>query len=281
MIGLAKASGIHQTNTNINFRDLSRPTFSPEHGVLIVLFGSFIIGASLAQAWNYCTTIALTAAFFALQVEHPLVVQIKRRSSIKPRFILWTGIYGTISLTIGFWLWMRFPDLIWVYGLILLVLIVDVIAVVKQKHKSIGNELAVFAAICLSSPLAYIATGGSLSEEKIFQVGAVWILNTLFFSSAIFTIKLRRKKTSSLSLGVVYHLLASLIVTVFYILGWLNLVTALAFSIAVIEFITVICFREWYCQARFMHVAMLETRFALIYIAVAAISLLPARLPVG
>lgn len=48
-----------------------RPTFSPEHGVLLVLFGSFITGAALSQQWTYMTTLALICAFFALQAEHP------------------------------------------------------------------------------------------------------------------------------------------------------------------------------------------------------------------
>ena len=61
-----------------------RPTFSPEQGVLLVLGGSFITGATLAQEWTNSTTLALSCAFFALQAEHPLVVQIKQRSSWKP-----------------------------------------------------------------------------------------------------------------------------------------------------------------------------------------------------
>ena len=58
---------------------LFRPTFSPEHGVLLVLFGSFVTGAALAQQWTYTTTVALVCALFALQIEHPFVVQIKLR----------------------------------------------------------------------------------------------------------------------------------------------------------------------------------------------------------
>ncbi|MBE9215415.1 hypothetical protein IQ247_22580 [Plectonema cf. radiosum LEGE 06105] len=107
----------------------------------------------------------------------------------------------------------------------------------------------------------------------------MWILNTLFFGSAIFTIKLRRKKTSSLKPGIIYHSIASAIAIGFFALGWLKLVTALAFAIVLIKFAVVIVFRKWYTQAKFHSVALLETRFALFYIAVAAISVLPAHLP--
>ncbi|AFY57263.1 hypothetical protein Riv7116_4852 [Rivularia sp. PCC 7116] len=272
---LVTASNGYEQITKIDFRSWIKPTFTPEHGVLIVWFGSFLMGAALAQTWNYCTNLALLCSFFALQAEHPLVVQIKRRSIWKPRYIIWAGIYGAIALLIGIWLWIQSPVLIWVYGVVAFVLAFDVMAVIKRKHKSILNELVIFAAICLSTPLAYGATTGSLSIEAI----SIWIFNTLFFGSAIFTIKLRRKKTSSLKPGVVYHLIASVIVVGLFFLGWLKLVTALAFAVVLIKFAVVIGFHNWYIKAKFHSVALLETRFAIFYIAIAAISVLPAHLP--
>ncbi|MDY6901722.1 MAG: YwiC-like family protein [Cyanobacteriota bacterium] len=252
-----------------------KPTFSPEHGVLIVWFGSFLTGAALAQTWNYCTSLALLCTFFALQAEHPLVVQVKQRSNWKPRYAIWAGIYGMMAVWIAGWLWIQSPVLVWIYAMVAFALIFDVIAVIKRKHKSILNELVIFAAICLSSPLAYGATTGSICVEAM----AIWILNTLFFGSAIFTIKLRRKKTSSLKPGFVYHLIASVIVAGLFALGWLKLVTGLAFAVVLIKFAVVVSFRNWYQKAKFHSVALLETRFALIYIAIAAISVLPAHLP--
>ena len=242
---------------------------------MIVWFGSFLTGAALAQSWNYYTSFALLCSFFALQTEHPLIVQVKQRSTWKPRYAIWTGIYGTMAVWIAGWLWIQSPVLVWIYAIVAFALIFDVIAVIKRKHKSILNELVIFAAICLASPLAYGATTGSLSLEAM----AIWVLNTLFFGSAIFTIKLRRKKTSSLKPGVAYHLIASVIVIGFFVLGWLKLVTALAFTVVLIKFAVVISFRNWYQKAKFHSVALLETRFALTYIAITAISVLPAHLP--
>ena len=272
---LATISNAEQLLTKANFRNWVKPTFSPEHGVLIVWLGSFLTGAALAQTWNYCTNLALLCSFFALQAEHPLVVQVKQRSKWKPRYAIWAGIYGIIAVWIAGWLWIQSPILVWIYAIVTFALIFDVIAVIKRKHKSILNELVIFAAICLSTPLAYAATTGSLSIEVI----AIWILNTLFFSSAIFTIKLRRKKTSSLVPGTVYHLIASAFVTGFFVLGWLKLFTALTFVVVLIKFAVVISFRNWYTKAKFHSVALLETRFAIFYIAACAISVLPAHLP--
>ena len=275
MNDLATVSNTEQLLTKANFRNWVKPTFSPEHGVLIVWFGSFLTGAALAQTWNYCTNLALLCSFFALQAEHPLVVQVKQRSKWKPRYAIWAGIYGIIAVWIAGWLWIQSPILIWIYAIVAFALIFDVIAVIKRKHKSILNELVIFAAICLSTPLAYAATTGNLSVEAI----TIWMLNTLFFGSAIFTIKLRRKKTSSFKPGILYHLIASLIVTGFFILGWLKLFTALAFAVVLIKFAVVVCFRNWYQKAKFHSVALLETRFALVYVAIASISVLPAYLP--
>ena len=251
-----------------------RPTFSPEHGVLLVLFGSFLTGAALAQQWTYSTTIALICAFFALQAEHPYIVQIKLRKNWRPRYLLWGGIYGTTALSLAIFLWFESPVLLWLYILAIIGLIADAIATVKGKHKSITNEIVGFTAICLAAPLAYGATTGSLS----LQAMAIWILDTLFFSSAIYTIKLRRKKTAAFPPGIIYHCLAVLIVISLYILGYLPLITALSFGVALIKFGVVFAWQKWYRQAKFHSIALFETRFALIYIAIACVSLLPAHL---
>ena len=252
-----------------------RPTFSPEHGVLLVLFGSFITGAALAQQWTYTTTLALICAFFALQAEYPYIVQIKLRKNPKPRYLVWGGIYGSISLFLAVFLWFQASALLWLYGLVVVGLAIDAIAVIKGKHKSRINEIVGFAAICLSAPLAYGATTGSLSIEAM----AIWVLNTLFFSSAVYTIKLRRKKTSAFKPGVIYHCIAVVIIAALYYCNYLSLATALSFAIALLKLLTVLGFRNWYRRSKFHAVAIFETRFALLYIAIASISLLPAHLP--
>lgn len=273
---------LESQSTNITARTkkkklarIFRPTFSPEHGVLLVLFGSFLTGAALAQQWTWTTTWALICAFFAQQVEHPYIVQIKLRKNLKPRYLIWGGIYGLISLSLAIYLWFQAPTLLWLYILAIIGLIVDAIAVIKGKHKSRVNEIVGFAAICLAAPLAYGATTGSLNLEAM----AIWVLNTLFFSSGIYTIKLRRKKTAAFKPGAIYHCIATLIVFILYSLDYLSFVTALSFTVALIKLITVFGFRDWYCKAKFHSIAIFETRFALIYIAIASISLLPAHLP--
>ena len=253
----------------------SRPTFSPEHGVLLVLLGSFLTGSALAQQWTYSTTLALICAFLALQAEHPYVVQIKLRKHWKLRYLFWGGVYGASALSLAIFLWFQSPVLWWLYLLAIIGLLGDTIAVIKGQHKSRVNEIIGFATICLSAPLAYGATTGSLSMPAM----AMWILNTLFFSSAVYTIKLRRQKTAALQPGVVYHCSATLIVLGLYSLNYLSLATALSFAVALIKLGTVVGFQNWYRQARFHSIAIFETRFALLYIALASISVLPAHLP--
>jgi hypothetical protein len=252
-----------------------RPTFSPEQGILLILLGAVLTGSALAQHWTSSTTLALICAFFALQAEYPLILQIKQRRSWKPRFVLWTGLYGTIALAIAIKLYLQTPELVWIYLMGSIALIIDALHVYYHKQKSIVNELNGFTAICLAAPLAYTATTGHLSFDAI----ALWILNTLFFGSAVFTFKLRKKKTMSLKAGTVYHTVASVIVIILYGLNCLSLVTALAFAVALLKFMMV-CWRfEWYRTTKFHYVAIFETRWALMYIAIAAISVLPAHLP--
>ena len=92
------------------------PTFSPEHGVLLVLLGAVLTGASVAQAWNSHTSWACFAAFLGLQAEHPVVVQGKRRRQWRPRYLVWAGAYGGGAMAIALWLCWQHSVLWWDVG---------------------------------------------------------------------------------------------------------------------------------------------------------------------
>jgi len=251
-----------------------RPTLSHEHGVYVVLLVSFLTGAALAQAWTVATTLALVCAFFGFQAEHPIVLQIKQRRSLKPRFLVWGGVYSAVSLAIAFWLYLSFPILLWLYLGAVAALVVDAVSVFHREQKSIFNELITFAAVCLAAPLAYAATTGTLSATAM----GLWALNTLYFSSTIFTVKLRKPKTSSIVPGVVYHAIAIFIITPLYYFGWLPLMAALAFGLALLKFGLIALNQEWYRTAKIQWVAMLETGTAFCFLILVALSILPAHL---
>jgi hypothetical protein len=263
-----------ETPTKPNLQTWYRPTLSHEHGVYVVLLVSFLTGAALAQTWTVSTTLALVCAFFGFQAEHPIVLQLKQRRSLKPRFWIWGSLYSVVSLAIAFWLYLNSPVLLWLYLGAVAALIVDAISVFYREQKSIFNELITFAAVCLCAPLAYAATTGSISTSAL----GLWGLNTLYFSSTIFTVKLRKPKTSSLMPGIVYHVIATLIITTFYVLGWLSLVSVLAFGFALLKFGMVAFNQQWYRTAKIQQVAMLETGMAFSFLIVVALSVLPARL---
>ena len=79
--------------------------------------------------------------------------------------------------------------------------------------------------------------------------------------------------------GIIYHIVSVLILIVLYGLDCLALITAISFTVALIKFGIFNCVLKWYRQARFQSIAIFETRFALVYIAIASISVLPAHLP--
>ncbi len=251
-----------------------RPTFSPEHGVYVVLLVSFLTGAAAAQDWTLATTLALVCAFCGFQAEHPLVLQIKQRRSLKPRFLVWGGLYAGVSLAIALWLYLSHPLLLWIYLGAIAAFVVDAFSILHREQKSVVNELITFAAVCLSAPLAYAATTGAISTT----VMGLWVLNTLFFSSSIFTVKLRKPKTSSVIPGVVYHAIATVIIFALYGLGWLSPVTALGFGVALLKFGIVAWNQQWYRTTKIQYVAMLETGAALSFLIIVALSVLPACL---
>jgi hypothetical protein len=251
-----------------------RPTFSPEHGVYVVLLVSFLTGVAAAQNWTLATTLAFISAFCSFQAEHPLILQIKQHKSLKPRFLIWAGLYSTVALAIAVRIAVFYPILLWIYAGAILAFCIDAISVFHRQQKSIVNEFITFTAVCLCAPFAYAATTGTISKTAI----GLWILNTLFFSSAIFTVKLRKSKTHSPIPGLVYHAIATLMIVVLWYVGWLSPVTACAFIVAVLKFGLVVLGREWYCTTQIKYVAMLETISALLFGTIASVSVLPPHL---
>ena len=251
-----------------------KPTLSPEHGVYVILLVSFLTGAAAAQNWTLSTTLALVCAFFGWQAEHPLVLQIKQRKSLKPRFLVWSGLYSAIALIIAGWLYFKFPVLWGIYLGAFLALIADIISVFHREQKSVFNEIITFSAVCLAAPLAYAATTGKIDLNVI----GLWVLNSLYFCSTIFAVKFRKHKTSSIMPVVVYHAIATSIIITFYWLSWLSLITALSFGIALLKFGIITWQQEWYRTTKIQFVAILETVSALIFLLIVALSLLPAHL---
>lgn len=252
-----------------------QPTFSPEHGVLLVLLGAVMTGAAQAQAWTSHTTWACLAAFLALQAEHPLVVQIKQRRRWRPRYLVWAGLYGGLALAIALLLSLQHPVLLWVCGAGLIALGLDIYAVFQHRQKAVVNEVVMFSALCLSTLFVCGATTGTITLQAL----GLWLLNSLFFSSAVFSVKLRKVKTSSLKAGYLYHGGAIALVTILYAVGWLSLLTAMVFSLALLKLAIITWQQDWYRTCRFEHVARFETYFALSYTALAALTVLPPKLP--
>jgi hypothetical protein len=250
-----------------------QPTFSPEHGVYVVLLVSFLMGAAAAQQWTWATSLAFLCAWAGFQAEHPLTLQIKQRRSWKPRFLVWGGLYAGIALGTAIYLFLQTPILLWLYLWAIAALLIDSVAVFYRRQKSIWNEFLTFAAVCLAAPLAAITTTGTATIALL----GLWLLNTLFFSSAIFTVKLRKPKTQSLVPGLIYHGAATLIVLGLWYFGWLTGLEAIAFGVVVLKFGFILWKLEWYKTTAIKNVAFLETLSAILFLSLTAIALLPAH----
>ena len=263
-----------------------RPTISPEHGVYMVLLISFVVGAAAAQHWTWATSLALLCALCGFQAEHPLMLQVKQRSSWKLRFLVWGGVYGGLAVLSAGWLYWQqglgWSPLLGVYGAALVALGVDVIAVYHRGQKSIVNELITFAAVCLAAPLGYIATTGTLTP----MVWGLWILCCLYFSGTIFTLKLRKPPkgeaaSAPLRRAGVYHALATLLLASLYGLGLLPLIPALAFGVALGKFLGIYLGLDWFRTTRIGPVAMIETMTALLFGVIVTVALLSPVIGAG
>lgn len=254
-----------------------RPTVSPRHGVYVMLVISFVTGAAAAQHWTWATTLALICAYCGFQAEHPLVSQLKRWGKWKPQWLTWFGIYGGIAGAIAGWLFWRSQGnwhLLVIYGVAIAAALVDALAMQWRQQKSVWNELVTFFAVCLSAPLAYVVTVGTLSQSAI----ALWLLNGAFFSSAIFSVKLRKVKDASIVPGLISHGVAAGLVLTLWQVHWLSPITAAAFSMALLKFGLIALRLDWYRHAKIQQVAQLETGASLLFLAIASLSLLPPHL---
>ena len=254
------------------------PTFSPEHGVYVILIVSFLTGVAAAQQWTWVTTLVLICGFCGFQAEHPLVWQIKQRKKRQPRLLLWASLYGGVAGAIAIWFLWHNSDklpLLLIYGVAIAALIFDVVSVWHRQQKSRLNEIVTFAAVCLLAPLAYTVTVGTISPVAI----ALWVLNTLFFSSAIFTVKLRKTKTASIIPGIIFHGIGTAIVIALWLTGWLAPFTASAFGVALAKFTLILWQKNWYCNAKIQQVASLETFSSFAFLVITAFSILPSHLP--
>lgn len=255
-----------------------RPTLSPEHGVYIMLLVSFLSGAALAFDWTWATTLAFIGAVCGFQAEHPLVVQLKQRRSLKPRLLVWGGVYASIAIAIAISLYWQqghlLSPLLWIYLGAIAAFLIDAISVFHREQKSVLNELITFFAVCLSAPLAYVVATGTLTTSAI----GLWLLNSLFFSSAIFTVKFRKNKQHPIAPGLVYHAIASLLVIGLWAIGWLLPFTAIAFSVVLLKLGIILWQKNWYCTTKIQFVAMLETGTALLFLFIVVLSVLPAYL---
>lgn len=248
-----------------------RPTVSPEHGVYVMLFVSFLIGTAAAQHWTWATTLVFICTFAAFQAEHPLTLQIKQRRSWKPRFLVWGSLYAGIALGIAIYLYLQTPMVRWIYLGAIVAVCIDAISVFDRQQKSIWNELLTFAAVCLAAPFAAIATTGTATISLL----GLWLLNTLFFSSAIFTVKLRKHKTQSRFPSMVYHGIATLTILGLWYGGCLPTLAAIAFGVVLLKFGFILWQLEWYKTTAIKNVALLETLSAILFLLLTAIALLP------
>ncbi|MEB3321424.1 MAG: YwiC-like family protein [Synechococcaceae cyanobacterium] len=252
-----------------------QPTLSHQHGPLVALLVSFLLGAAGSQNWSMGTTAALVVVLMAFQAEHPLVQQIRRRRALQPRLLLWAGLYGALALGLGAVLAWHTPVLIALAGLAAAALGLDALAVLQRRQRGLGHELLAFAAVCLAAPFAWVAGSGSLEPQAM----GLWALCSLYFGSSVALLKLRRDPDSDLRpvLLIAGFSLALLL------LGWrgelLGPLEAATYGVALLKGGWLLRRLENYRAAPIGRVAAIETGSALLFLLLAALALLPATLP--
>jgi hypothetical protein len=251
-----------------------QPTLSHQHGPLVALLVSFLLGAAGAQQWTAATTAALVVVLAAFQAEHPLVQQIRRRRTLQPRLLLWAGLYGAIALGLGAVLAWRTPVLLVLAGLAAAALGLDALAVLQRRQRGLGHEWLAFAAVCLAAPFAWIATSGHLEPAAL----GLWGLCSLYFGSSVVLLKVRRDTAAGITPVLMTGALATALVAGGWGLGLLHPLEAVAYGVALLKGAWLLGRLEQYRAAPIGRVAAIESATALLFLLLAALALLPVTL---
>lgn len=250
------------------------PTLSHQHGPLVALLVSFLLGAAGAQQWTTATSMALLVTLAAFQAEHPVVQQIRRRRAIQPRLLLWAGVYGAIALGLGAVLAWHSPVLIGIAGLAVLALGIDALAVLQRRQRGLMHELIAFSAVALAAPFAWIASSGQLDPAAL----TLWGLCSLYFGNSVVLLKLRREREAGGSPVHLYSSFAVLLVLIGWMVGLLSPWEAAAYGVVLLKGAWVLGRLEEFRTASIGQVAVVETTSALLFLLLASLALLPSGL---
>jgi hypothetical protein len=203
-----------------------------EHGAWALLYGPFlavVLAFGDLQIQTLLLFITLTAVFLA----HEPLSRLARldKSASASRRLYWTRwliIYLLIAAVAGgllvfcFELWLLIPF----GGAVLLLLLAHVYLISNRLERSVAGELLGVVGLTSGAPASYYALQGRFDQPTLIA----WVLVFLYFSSAIFYVKMRvsrfsasTKSSGSLKIRncVLYH---TLLLAVVLLLTWKGLV---------------------------------------------------------
>ncbi|MCH7858425.1 MAG: YwiC-like family protein [Candidatus Marinimicrobia bacterium] len=237
-----------------------RPVLSAEHGASITLAVCFFLGVWFAGRWNVNTSLALAVAVAGFELQLPLI-RLLRRKQLDPRLLIWTALYGIVTVWSAVTLWQRVPALGRIYAVGAAVLVINLYWVYRRDQKSIPNELSIFTGLCLALPFAYTATTGFMAQDLL----GLWLLCALVFSSAIFTVRLRLFGDPAVTKATVYHLVALALIFLLVRVNLLLPALAWTFLIPLAKLVVILLWMDRYRTLKLTHIGLIETALAILF----------------
>ncbi len=244
----------------ISIKTWLKPVLSGEHGASISLAVCFFLGVWFAGRWNVNTTLALAAAVAGFELQMPLA-RLLRRRQLDPRLLIWTALYGIVTILSALTLWLRVPTLGRIYAVGAAVLLINLFWVYRRDQKSIPNELSIFTGLCLALPFAYTATTGVMAQDLL----GLWLLCTLVFSSAIFTVRLRLFGDPAVAKATAYHIVALALVFLLVQVNLLPAALAWTFLIPLAKLVAILLWMDRYRRLKLTHIGLIETALAILF----------------
>lgn len=209
-----------------------------EHGSWALLYGPFVIVILAFGSFDF-RTLLLFVSLTALFLTHEPLAKLSRTSAATvgvkrvrywKKWLLGYAITGLIS---GLWLLLRY-DLWFLLPAGVLIgsfLIVNLYFVSRRQDRQLLSELLGVLGLTTSGPITYYVVTGALDSTAF----VIWIVCLLYFSSAVFYVKMRvsrftgREARFQTTLCIAYHLFLVMALAFLVQAGWIPGLIVLGF----------------------------------------------------
>jgi hypothetical protein len=188
-----------------------------------------------------------------------------RNSPPAARKKLWTWIYFFLTFTSGICVFINVTEFKYLLPFIIIAGLIFLLLTKLKLHKTILSEFLTFAVLSILGLIAY----NPHNNTSLTSLFPLWLLMFLYFSSAIFLVKIRFERVNIT--GILLYITVSAVVL---LLTWGNvLIIWLVISLMLLRFLPITIFRNKFKNMKITTIGFIETGFQILFLACILVSL--------